>query len=733
MAVDLCLANLVNYNASGPAARRTYQASCLLLIYLLPRLSHFDDLQNLVHRLPGLREKSPEYIASLNYFNESLGRQGGKLQYLLHTLEDRQEMHLARSPGDLIYLAALASELGEKRTAIRYFDRALRLRPLDQHLSALRLQALMAANDAGRVLQALEGQPATPENALEMGRVYLQRHQYEGAIAVLAGISQEQTVWLQARILTIQAYRGIQDYPGALAVIADLESRGQTGPTLLMAKGQVLEAMNDRAGAAAAYNAVMAQAPDAATARSAKARLARFHGDWAGAYRHFTAALRDSPQDLELLNELEQVREQMRPALAARNLPSVWRGQRRPEETMRPWQFGRYDREPRGLGDSPGLMSSLLPVTLPYVLIPETTLLEDRNHIKGLQTRLSGSLWLSRVLPVQLALGYRIYQQHGTGPGPANLNLGLHPVFGQSSNIRTTWERGEASLALGPMVLGDKFKVTGELSGRRYWKNLKQQVRQYGQESIPFPPVIFNTVAGANLENHEARNRLFGSFALTVAPGPQTDLTLRYSRSDIFDQDPAIYPRLYQQVIRLDTLPLVTLDQTEIAATHQFSPSLTYQANVSEAFFSDRNQRFSVYQGVRWRALDQPRMHLDVTPSYYLALYRLQQQSYFSPHAYHALGVSVDFDRQLFQMPVIAQNGSEFWFLRVFRLSTLVLQTTAQMVDNAGRFGPALSTVAGLESEPIQNLYVGLHYFYLKEWVSNYWLQSLTFGLKWRF
>ena len=54
---------------------------------------------------------------------------------------------------------------------------------------------------------------------------------------------------------------------------------------------------------------------------------------------------------------------------------------------MRPWQFGRYDHDPGGLGDSPGLMSSLLPVTLPYVLIPETTLLEDRNHIKALQTR----------------------------------------------------------------------------------------------------------------------------------------------------------------------------------------------------------------------------------------------------------------------------------------------------------------------------------------------------------
>ncbi|HSO71975.1 MAG TPA: tetratricopeptide repeat protein, partial [Thermodesulfobacteriota bacterium] len=54
MAIDLCLANLLNYKASEPAAPRTYQASCLLLRYLLPRLSHFDDLQNLIHRLPGL-------------------------------------------------------------------------------------------------------------------------------------------------------------------------------------------------------------------------------------------------------------------------------------------------------------------------------------------------------------------------------------------------------------------------------------------------------------------------------------------------------------------------------------------------------------------------------------------------------------------------------------------------------------------------------------------------------
>ena len=75
----------------------------------------------------------------------------------------------------------------------------------------------------------------------------------------------------------------------------------------------------------------------------------------------------------------------------------------------------------------PSSAKSLLPLNLPYVLTPETTVLEDRNQIKALETRLGGSFWLSRVLPVHLALGYRIYQQDTTGPGPANLNLGLKP------------------------------------------------------------------------------------------------------------------------------------------------------------------------------------------------------------------------------------------------------------------------------------------------------------------
>jgi opacity protein-like surface antigen len=75
----------------------------------------------------------------------------------------------------------------------------------------------------------------------------------------------------------------------------------------------------------------------------------------------------------------------------------------------------------------------------------------------------------------------------------------------------------------------------------------------------------------------------------------------------------------------------------------------------------------------------------------------------------------------------------QFNYADFLLLPTLVVQTTAQMVGNDGRWGPALATLAGLESEPIQNLYVGLHYFYFREWATNYWLQSLTLGLRWRF
>ncbi len=526
-AVDLCLENLYNRRITGPSQRRYYQASLMLLAYLLPRLSHYDDLQNLIYRLPGVRSQSPEYLAALGYFTGNLGRQGGKLQYLLHTLEDRQERYGARNPGDLIFLAGLASELGDKRNAVTYFDQALKLRPQDQRLIALRLQALMAANDTGRILKALESQPQTPETALEMGQTYLQRHQYEGATSVLSSIPRGHSAWPHAQMLLIQAYRGQKNYPATLAAIQDLQDQGLASPAVLMARAQVLEAMDDRAGAQAAYEAVITQTAGNPAANAARARLARFRGDWAGAYRYFAAALEQSPQDIEMLNELEQVRAQMRPTLAARNLPASWRGERRPEEARRPWQFGRFDREPGVLNGSRSFPAALLPVELPSALIPETTLLRDRNRLKALELRLAGGFWISRVLPLNLALGYRVYEQNTSGPGPGNLNLGLNPVFSQTSANHTTWQRGEATLTLGPLVLGDKVKINAEISGRGYWKQLEQQVTQSGQVS-PFPPVVLNTSTSAEITGQEERYRLLGSLSLAFAPGPKTDLTLRY-------------------------------------------------------------------------------------------------------------------------------------------------------------------------------------------------------------
>lgn len=714
--VDLCLANLGPRRPVNPDERRTYQASLLLLKFLLPRLSHYEDLQELVYHLPGIRYKSPEYLAALYHFTGELGRQGGKLQYLLHVLEDREEQYPAHRPGDLLYLAGLAAELGDYRTAREYFDRLHRLRPDDQRVAAWRRQTLALAKDGGRLIKALEEQPQTPETALAMAQVYLARQQYDGTLALLAAVPKTNRLWPQAQMLRIQAYRGLQQYPAALAAIRELQAGGHTDIALTMAEAQVLEALDDRAGAVAAYTAVRNRASNAFTEHVAKARLARFQKDWAGAYRHFSAALREDPQNIEVLNELEQVREQMRPTLATRNLPESWRGERRPEEALRPWQFGRYDRDPGVLGGSRGYSRSLLPLQLPYALTPETTVVKDRNDIEGLETRLAGGLWLSRVLPLQLALGYRLAQQQTQMSGL--LSPPLPPGAVQAQQARTTWERGEATLSLGPLVLGERLRLRGELSARAYWKQLKRPVRL----TTPGMTVV-NTVV--KVTEQEYRDRLLGSFTIDLAVGPATDLTIRYARRDIFDQDPAIFPRLYQQIIRLDALPLLTLHQVEMGVSHQFFPGLNYQGNLGQAFFSDRNQRFTLYQGLRWQAVNQPNMHLGLTPSYYLAVYRIRQEGYFSPQAYQALGVTVDFDRQLSQVPLL----SRFLLL----LPTIVLQINGQMIDNDGRWGPALGTLAGLESEPMENLYVGVHYFFFKEWASNYWFHSLMGGLKWRF
>jgi len=171
-------------------------------------------------------------------------------------------------------------------------------------------------------------------------------------------------------------------------------------------------------------------------------------------------------------------------------------------------------------------------------------------------------------------------------------------------------------------------------------------------------------------------------------------------------------------------LPLITLDQAELNLNHQFNPSLSYQGMLAQAIFSDQNRRLALYQALRWQAVSGPACTW-TSPELLSGGVPPAPGALFQPPRLHALGVTLDFDGSCRTCPCSPR------FLAI--LPTLVLQTTAQMVGNDGRWGPALSTLAGLEAEPIQNLYVGLHYFYFKEWATNYWFNSLIFGLQWRF
>jgi tetratricopeptide (TPR) repeat protein len=684
----------------------------------------------MINRVPGIREDSPEYIASLSYFSEKLGRQGGKLDYLLHVLKERRHHHVPRLPADLIHLASLAAELGDQQSALHYYNQALQMRPQDQRLQAMRMQVLMARHDWGNLLKTLESSPQTPATALEMAKIYAQRQQYEGAVAVLSNLLQNNPSQPEAMLLLAQSYRGLGDNQQALQTLNRLESQGQTSETVLMAKAQVLEAMDDRAGSQTAYEQVIQQAPDAQTAKVAQARLDRSRGNWAAAYQHLAQALANAPQDIELLNELEYIRGRMRPQREARNLP-YWRGERRPEEKFRPWQFGRYDREASALGGSRAYPEALLPVQLPYAFRPETTVFSDSNNLRGLQARLSGGFWLGKVLPINIAVEYRQYQQQNTFFSGPSYNLGLARVFSQSNYVASRLRRAEISLGAGPLSLGDRFKISGEVIGRRYWKEVKRRIGQQGQVGRPVLTSVtvqnnflvdynyqsqgFNARARGRATEKDQANRLLGSMSLDIRAGHSTDVTLKYSRRDLFDQDSNIYPRLYQSVLNLAQTRFTTLNQMELSYNHQFKPGLDWRGSVGGALYSDQNQRLTFYQGLRWQAVNQPRMHLDLTPHYYLATYSQRRQAYFTPREYQAIGLGVDFDRQLFRLP------------------TLILQGTFQMVDNQGRWGPALQGVIGLEQELLQNFYTGVHFFYFREFVDNYRLTSVSLGLRWLF
>ena len=77
---DLLLENLRH--------NRYHHPTLLIMAALLPRLPRYEDLDYLMDRLPGAQGGGGQDVgATLAYFDGQLGRQGGKLSYLLHVLQ----------------------------------------------------------------------------------------------------------------------------------------------------------------------------------------------------------------------------------------------------------------------------------------------------------------------------------------------------------------------------------------------------------------------------------------------------------------------------------------------------------------------------------------------------------------------------------------------------------------------------------------------------------------------
>ena len=129
-----------------------------------------------------------------------------------------------------------------------------------------------------------------------------------------------------------------------------------------------------------------------------------------------------------------------------------------------------------------------------------------------------------------------------------------------------------------------------------------------------------------------------------------------------------------------------TYQQADLSFTHQFKPGLDWRGTAAGAFYSDQNRRLSLYQGLAWQAIREPRMHLELTPHYYLAAYSQRRQAYFRP------------------APITLSAWELISTGRFFRLPTLILQGTIQGVSQHGDFGPALQGLAALEWEFVQQL-----------------------------
>jgi tetratricopeptide (TPR) repeat protein len=697
LAADLAVANLYK--------NRHHHDSLLILEHLLPKLPSYQDLARMGYRIPGIKRNSPETVAAGAFFSSRLGRHGGKLDYLLHVLKEYRRTRWPNSPGEILALADLAMELGDRRAAESYYRRAQRLWPQDQRLADLILQCQMTQKDWGKVLATLNNKPITSENALEIARIYLLRGQYEGVKAAADKVPPDHASYPQVQLLRVQACRLQKSYPEALQTLEPLAGL-LPREEILMEKARILEAMEKRE-AIACYTEIIESAPQSRHALVAEARRARAAGNLGGAHKAFARALETAPQDVELLNELEDLRQRQRPQLASRAF-AYSRGEPQAEESMRPWQFGRPDREV--FGELPS------PQSIP-VAQPETMWFRDSNHLYGWLLRATAGFWVTKSIPAQLAVEYRGYRQTSASQEQGLVTADWDRVDAQATTQRARLRIADLTLGVGPVNLANRLKLSGELIFRRYWKRVDREIIQQGAKwySFPPPPHLIDESRILKGTQQEEHDRLLGSLTLDFPLGLKTDGTLRFARRDLFDVEPYLFPRLYQSVNNLGDAPLIILNQLELGVTHQFSPTLTWRGNFSGAIFSDDNSRLSLFQGLTWLPLKTSRMQLGLTPHYYLTKYSENERSYFSPKSYSALGVTVDFYRQ------------------VYRLPTIILQASVQAVNQHGDWGPGFHGLAALEMEPAKNFFIHPHVFYFREWVDNYHIFVMGLSLRYVF
>ena len=696
LAVDLAVDNLWQ--------KRHHHATLLILGHLLPKLSRYRDLSRLVYRIPGIKVDSPEYVAAIAFFCSKLGSHGGKLDYLLHVLKQYRRYRKPDSPGECLALADLAMELGNRRDAEYYYRRAQRMWPENPRLAQLILQCQMVQKDWSRVLATLNHKPVTPDNALEIARLYLIRGQYEGVKAAAAKVPPEHASYPEVQLLKVQACRLQKNYPEALQALETLAGLVPREKAL-MERARILEGMGDRQ-ALACYTEIIKTAADPQDVRVAEARKARAAGNLGGATQAFALALKNDPQNVELLNEMEDVRQRQRPELTSRAL-AYSRGTQA-EETMRPWQFSRPDREVYG-----GLPS---PAAIP-VLQPETLWFRDSNALYGWFLRGTAGFWIAKVVPVQVALEYRGYRQVRESQEQGPMTYNIDQVYGQATTNRTRVRLADFSIGVGPVHLKDRLKLSAELIFRRYWKRVDQEIVQQGARWYPFPPPphLIDEFQILKSTRMERKDRLLGSVRLDFPVGLKTDGSLRFVRRDLYDVDPALFPRLYQSINNLGDVPLITYNQLEASFTHHFSPNLIWQGSLSGSIFSDDNRRLSLYQGLTWQPIKTNRMQLGLTPHYYLTKYNDDHASYFSPKTYQAFGLTLDFYR------------------KVYRLPTLVLQASIQGVNQHGDWGPGFHGLAALEMQPVKNFIIYPHVFYFREWVDDYHIFVMGLSLRYTF